>query len=144
MNRMRFGAVLVTDDGRIGFYLSHRAVLTVPRPGAVRAVSYEEFGRCRVFARDGVAVSCFDALMRAAETEEHFRDSLGMVGRFLGLPENADLSFLCSYMERSHGAVPEDFEIRVPHGEPDNVNDRKWRSEMENFDVKQEIGRAHV
>ena len=87
MNRMRVGAVLVSADGRIGFYLSRRVVLTVPTSGVVRAVSFEEFGKCRVFARSGVAVSCFEAMMHAAETDAKFGNSLEMVNFFLDLPE---------------------------------------------------------
>ena len=68
MNRMRFGAVLVADGERTGFYLSHRAVLTVPSPGRVRAVPMEKFSPRRVFVRNGVAVACFEAMLAAAET----------------------------------------------------------------------------
>ena len=32
MNRMRFGALLLMRGRRFGFYLSHRVVLTVPKP----------------------------------------------------------------------------------------------------------------
>ena len=114
MNRMRFGAVLVSSNGRIGFYLSRRVVLTVPDPGVVRAVSFEEFGKCRVFARNGVAVGCFDAMMHAAESEAEFGNSLEMVNFCLGLPENADFDTLCRHMEEKYGSTPEDFEITIP------------------------------
>ncbi len=87
MNKMRFGAILVSDDREIGFYLSHRVVLTVPQSGAVRAVSFEQFGKCRVFARNGVAIGLFDAMIRAAETNTRFGNSLEMVNYFLNLPE---------------------------------------------------------
>ena len=49
MNKMRFGAILVSQDQSVGFYLSHRILLTVPRPGVVRAISHDEFGKCKVF-----------------------------------------------------------------------------------------------
>ena len=139
MNRMRFGAVLVSADGRIGFYLSRRVVLTVPTSGVVRAVSFEEFGKCRVFARSGVAVSCFEAMMHAAETDAKFGNSLEMVNFFLDLPENADFDSLCGYMKEKHGAVMEDFEIISIREEPDNPTNQQWRSEMENFDAKKEF-----
>ena len=139
MNKMRFGAVLVSEDRQIGFYLSHRVVLTVPEPGVVRAVSFEQFGKCRVFARSGVAVSCFDAMMRAAETDAGFGDSLEMVEFFLNIPEKADFGALCTYMEAKHGAVLEDFEVKSIREEPDDPKEQQWRSEMENFDAKKEF-----
>ena len=139
MNKMRFGAVLVSERGEIGFYLSRRVVLTVPEPGPVRAVSFEQFGKCRVFARDGVAVSCFDAMMRAAETGAKFANSLEMVYFFLNLPEKADPAAFSGYMEEKHGAVMDDFEIKSIREEPDDPKEQQWRKEMENFDVKKEF-----
>ncbi|MBQ9336760.1 MAG: 50S ribosome-binding GTPase [Lentisphaeria bacterium] len=139
MNKMRFGAVLVSAGGQAGFYLSHRVVLTVPRSGVVRAVSFEQFGKCRVFARNGVSVSCFEAMMQAASTTAKFENSAAMVNFFLHLPENSGLDALCEYMERKHGAVMEDFEIRMIQDEPDTQTNQQWRSEMENFDVKKEF-----
>ena len=136
---MRFGAVLVSGGGQIGFYLSHRAVLTVPRPGPVRAVSFEQFGKCRVFARNGVAVSRFDAMTQAAATDAEFENSLEMADFCLNLPEKADFGALCAYMEEQFGAVMEDFEIKNIREEPDDPTNRQWRSEMENFDVKKEF-----
>ncbi|MBO4632625.1 MAG: 50S ribosome-binding GTPase [Lentisphaeria bacterium] len=139
MNRMRLGALLVSADGKIGFYLSHRVVLTVPHSGAVRAVSYEQFGKCRVFARNDVAVGLFDAMIRAAETDTRFGNSLEMVNYFLNLPENSSFDSLCAYMEQKHGAALEDFEVKMIQDDSDNSNTQQWRSEMENFDVKKEF-----
>jgi len=139
MNKMRFGAILVSDDREIGFYLSHRVVLTVPQSGAVRAVSFEQFGKCRVFARNGTAVSCFDAMMQAASVKTKFENSTVMVNRFLNLPENSSFDSLCAYMEQKHGAALEDFEVKMIQEDPDNPNTQQWRSEMENFDVKKEF-----
>ena len=139
MNRMRFGAILVSADRKIGFYLSHRAVLTVPHSGAVRAVSFEQFGKCRAFARAGVSVSCFDAMMRAAETKERFRNSLTMVNFTLKFPEKSDFAFLCSYMRQKYGADLEIFEVRNIQDDPYNQTDQQWRAEMENFDVRKEF-----
>ena len=139
MNKMRFGAVLVSEDRKVGFYLSHRVVLTVPEPGHIRAVSFEQFGKCRVFARSGVAVSCFDAMMQAAETDAGFGNSLEMVKFFLNLPEKADFDALCTYMEAKHGATLEDFEVKSIREEPDDPKEQQWRSEMENFDAKKEF-----
>jgi len=139
MNRMRFGALLVSAERQIGFYLSHRVVLTVPRPGAVRAVSFEEFGKCRVFARSGVAVGCFDAMMHAAETEAEFGGSLEMAVSCLGLPEKTGFDGLSTYMKEKYGAAAEDFAIGIIREEPDNPTNQQWRSEMENFDAKKEF-----
>ena len=139
MNKMRFGAILVALDQRVGFYLSHRVLLTVPLPGEVRAVSYNEFGNCKVFARNSVAVSFFEAMLNAASTTEKFNDSIEMISKFLNLPEKSDFEDLCKYMEHKHGAVMEDFEIIKIQEEPDNTNNQLWRSEMENFDVKKEF-----
>ena len=139
MNKMRFGAILVASDQCVGFYLSHRVLLTVPLPGEIRAVSYNEFGNCKVFARNGVAVSFFEAMLNAASTTEKFNDSIEMISKFLNLPEKSDFEDLCKYMERKHGAVMEDFEIIKIQEEPDNTNNQLWRSEMENFDVKKEF-----
>ncbi len=139
MNRMRFGALLVSDERQVGFYLSHRVVLTVPCPGTVRAVSFEQFGKCRVFARSGVAISCFHAMMKAASTGAKFKNSLEMVNFFLDLPENSGFDPLCEYMERKYGAAMEDFEIKNIQEEPENQTNQQWRYEMENFDVKKEF-----
>ena len=139
MNRMRFGAVLVSADRRIGFYLSHRVVLTVPHAGAVRAISLERFGKCRVFARNGVAVGCFGALMRTAETDAEFSDSLEMANFSLDLPEKSDFAFLCLHMARKYGAEIEDFEVGIIQDDPGAPTNRQWRAEMENFDVKKEF-----
>ena len=98
MNKMRFGAILVASNQRVGFYLSHRVLLTVPLPGEVRAVSYNEFGNCKVFARNGVAVSFFEAMLNAASTTEKFNDSIEMISKFLILPEKSDFEDLCKYM----------------------------------------------
>jgi len=121
MNKMRFGAILVSMDWQVGFYLSHRVVLTTPYDGVVHAVSYEEFGKCKVFARNGVAVSCFEAMMRAIETKRNYKNSLEMVCTFLNLPIGSDSEDLCEYMERNHGAVFEDFEIKAIREEPDSL-----------------------
>ena len=136
MNRMRLGALLVSADGKIGFYLSHRVVLTVPHSGAVRAVSYEQFGKCRVFARNGVGIGFFDAMIRAAETDARFGNSLEMVNFALKFPEKSDFAFLCAYMVQKHGAALEDFEVKMIQENTGNTNPQQWRSEMENFDVK--------
>ena len=122
MNRMRFGAVLAAADGRIGFYLSHRVVLTVPHSGVVRAVSFEQFGKCRVFARNGVAVSCFDAMMKAADTDAEFGNSLEMALFFLNLPEKSGFGFLCMHMNRSSIWVYSSHTFCDPSVEPSSTS----------------------
>ena len=139
MNKMRFGALLVSAAGEAGFYLSHRVVLTVPHAGVVRAVSFEQFGKCRVFARNGVAVSCFEAMMHAASARAEFKHSIEMVYFFLNLPENPSFGPLCEYMEQKHGAFLEDFEIKQIQDNPDIPTNQQWRSEMEQFDIKKEF-----
>lgn len=44
---------------RLGFYLSHRVVLTVPKPGVIRAASLKDFQPAQVFAVDGVALHSY-------------------------------------------------------------------------------------
>ena len=143
MNKMRFGAILVSTDWHVGFYLSHRILLTVPHPGVVRAVSYDEFGKCKVFARGDVAVSFFEAMIKAASTTEKFKHSIEMVCNFLNLPEKSGFEDLCEYIESKHGAVMEDFEIKTIQVDPDNTSNQQWRSEMENFDVKKEFNNKY-
>ena len=62
MNRLRFGALLLMRGRRFGFYLSHRIVLTVPKPGHVRAASLADFQPAQVLVADGVAVPFFEAM----------------------------------------------------------------------------------
>lgn len=133
MNRMRFGSLLMTEDGRFAFYLSHRVFLTVPAAhGPVRAVSPDEFGPCRVFARNGVSVPCFEAMMTAAHSRKLFNNSEEMAKTFLQMADIAE------EMEWRFGAVPERFEVKNIQPEPaDNNNNQQWRSQMDEFDAKQ-------
>ena len=57
MNRLRFGALLVDDEDHLGFYLSHRMVLTVLERGPVRAMSMKDFRPSAVFTVGAVAVA---------------------------------------------------------------------------------------
>ena len=141
MDRMRFGAILVTDDGETGFYLSHRVVLTVPSPGHVRAVPMEKFAPRRVFARNGVAVACFEAMLAAAETTERFADSRKMMNFFLDLPENADFRSLCDDMKRKHGAVLLEFAVTEPEEPPEQPTIGEM--EMKDFDPKKEFDQKY-
>ncbi|MDD3021749.1 MAG: 50S ribosome-binding GTPase [Alphaproteobacteria bacterium] len=138
MNQMRFGALLVAMDWQLGFYLSHRVILTVPYPGCIRAVPPDEFGKCKVFARNGVAVSFFSAMMSAANTEKKFRNSFEMAKFFLNLPEKFDTEDLCQYMEHRYGAVMEDFTVKTIAPETDD-NVQQWRRIMESYDAQTEF-----
>ena len=114
MNHLRFGALLLMRGRRLGFYLSHRVVLTVPKPGPIRAAALKDFQPAQVFACQGVAVPFFEAMASAATTQEHFPSSLEMVKRLLGLPEAFFLNDLLQYLKRNHGAEPEEFSVPVP------------------------------
>ena len=143
MNKMRFGAVIVSQKRQVGFYLSCRVVLTVPGSGVIRAVSHNEFGKSKVFVRNGVAVSCFDAMVNAVRSNGYFKSSVEMLCKYLNLPEKSGFEELCAYMERKYGAVLEDLEIKTIQEEPDNTTNQKWRMEMENFDVKKEFNNKY-
>ena len=139
MNKMRFGSVLVSENRQIGFYLSHRVVLTVPQPGTVRAVSHSEFGKSKVFARNGTAISCFETMLKAASTGEKLKNSVEMFCKCRNLPENLKFTELCEYMKTKYGADLEDFEIKTIQETPDSLNNQQDRKTMENFDVKKEF-----
>ena len=62
MSLMRFGALLATPDGRLAFYLSHRVFLTV-RGVRASAPSPQLTSTRRVFARNAIAVSLFEAMI---------------------------------------------------------------------------------
>ena len=149
MNRMRFGAVLVADGERTGFYLSHRAVLTVPSPGHVRAVPMEKFSPRRVFVRNGVAVACFEAMLAAAETTQRFADPQKMMNFFLDLPENSDFRALYDHMRRKHGAVLREFAVTEPETPSENLQPSTGEMKMEmekkmnEFDAKKEFDRKY-
>ena len=109
MKHLRFGALLLMRGRRLGFYLSHRVVLTVPRPGPVRACALKHFRPAQVFCREGIAVPFFDALMQAATSQSRYSSSLEMAKKLLGMPEEYFLNDLLADLERHYGAVPEEF-----------------------------------
>ena len=83
MNHLRFGALLMMRGRRLGIYLSHRVVLTIPKPGPIRAAALKDFQPAQVFACQGIAVPFFEALATAATTQKHFTSSLEMVKHLL-------------------------------------------------------------
>jgi len=114
MNRMRFGALLLMRGRRFGFYLSHRVVLTVPKPGLIRAASLADFQPAQVFVVDGVALSFFDALTTAAASEERFSSSFEMAKRMLAVPAQLPLNDFIALIKRRYGAELVEFALPAP------------------------------
>ena len=111
MNRLRFGALLLMRGRRFGFYLSHRVVLTVPKPGVIRAASLADFQPAQVFVADGVAIQFFEALPQAANSEDTFPSSFDMAKRMLALPEKMRLNEFFEKMRRQYGAELVEFTV---------------------------------
>ncbi len=114
MNRLRFGALLLMRGQRFGLYLSHRVVLTVPKPGHIRATALQEFQPCQVLAINGVALPFFNALCKAISSQDSFASSFDMIKKLLELPENTDFKSLFSLIQKQFGADLEDFSVPVP------------------------------
>jgi hypothetical protein len=114
MNQLRFGALLLMRGRRFGFYLSHRVVLTVPRPGAVRAAALADFQPSQVFLAHGVAVALFEAMSAAMASGEQYSSSFEMVKRLLALPVQLSLNEFFAWMRQRYGARLEDFEVPLP------------------------------
>jgi len=136
MNRMRFGALLLMRGRRFGFYLSHRVVLTVPKPGLVRAASLADFQPAQVFVADGVAVPFFEAMTAAANSDETFPSSFDMVKRMLSMSSELRLNDFIKTMKKQFGAELAEFAVAVPQDE-----NRKQGEEttMEENDVIKEF-----
>ena len=126
MSHLRFGALLMMRGRRLGLYLSHRVVLTVPKSGPVRAASLKDFQPAKVFACQGVSVPFFDALAKAAATRELFASSFEMVKKLLDFPEGLFLNDLIKLMRDRYGAQLEDFIVPSPQPEvaPSNNGDQ--------------------
>ena len=137
MNQLRFGALLLMRGRRLGFYLSHRVVLTVPRPGPVRAAALSEFQPCQVFLSRGVAVAFFEALSSALAAPGPFSSSFEMVKRMLGLPVGLSLNEFFAWMQRRYGAVLAAFEVPEPEtddtlpGDGDEPGDKTGETDHE-------------
>ena len=114
MNKLRFGALLLMRGQRFGLYLSHRVVLTVPKPGRIRATALQEFQPCQVLAVNGIALPFFNALCEAISSQDSFASSFDMIKKLLKMPENTDFKSLFSLIQKQFGAGLEDFSIPVP------------------------------
>ena len=145
MNRMRFGALLLMRGRRFGFYLSHRIVLTVPKPGIIRAASLADFQPAQVFAADGVAVPFFTAMTTAANCGERFPSSFHMVKRMLSMPEDLSLNDFIEMMRRQYGAELAEFTIPVPKKENEQQGDKTMDESdvIKEFNSKYEEARVH-
>ena len=122
MNRLRFGAILFNCK-ELGFYLSHRIILTVDGEGAVHAMAMRDFLPCKVFAVKGVAVSFPCALTAAAADNGKFQNSLDFVKKMLELPEKATWEDLNTMMKNWHGAELEEFAIPCPEQEDNSLGE---------------------
>ena len=111
MNRLRFGALLLMRGRRLGFSLPHRVVLTVPKPGSVRAASLADFQPAQVFAADGVAVPFFEAMSSAINCDKTFPSSFDMVKHTLSLPVEMRLNDFFEWMGQQYGAELIDFAV---------------------------------
>lgn len=131
MNRLRFGALLLMRGRRFGFYLSHRIVLTVPKPGPVRAASMKDFQPAQVFAVEGVAVPFFNALMAAVESRETFGSSFEMAKKMLALPEKLFINDLLRIMKERYGAELEEFSVPAPQNTNTQQEDNETMNETE-------------
>ena len=119
MNHLRFGALLLMRGRRFGFYLSHRVVLTVPKPGPIRAAALKDFQPAQVFACQGVAVPFFEALAAALASQQTYSSSFEMAKRLLGLPPDLVLNDFFLHLKNHYGAELEDF--AVPAAAADEV-----------------------
>ncbi|MBQ7178369.1 MAG: hypothetical protein IJS08_13220 [Victivallales bacterium] len=144
MNRLRFGALLLMRGRRFGFYLSHRIVLTVPKPGHVRAASLAAFQPAQVLVADGVAVPFFEAMNTATDCSETFPSSFDMVKRFLSQPEEMRLNDFLDLMKRRYGAEFVDFSVPAPHIENEATGDKTMEESdvIKEFNSKYEEARA--
>ena len=111
MNHLRFGTLLLMRGRRLGFYLSHRVVLTVPKPGPIRAAALKDFQPAQVFACQGVAVPFFEALAAALASQQTYSSSFEMAKRLLGLPPDLALNDFFLHLKNHYGAELEDFAV---------------------------------
>ena len=145
MNRLRFGALLLMRGRRLGFYLSHRVVLTVPKPGHIRAASLADFQPAQVFVTDGVAVSFFEAMTAAVNCEQTFPSSFDMVKHMLSLPDEMRLNDFVEWMKQQYDAELVDFAIPAPLKENEQQGDNAMKESdvINEFNHKYEEARAH-
>ena len=115
MNRLRFGALVLMRGRRLGFYLSHRVVLTVPKPGSIRAAAISAFQPSQVFATEGVAVPFFEAMSSAVNCDKKFPSSFDMVKHMLSLPAEMRLNDFIEWMRLRYCAELIDFVVPQLH-----------------------------
>jgi predicted GTPase/uncharacterized protein (DUF697 family) len=135
---MRLGAVLISGDGRAGFRISDRKVLTVGNDELVTLADMEDFAPEQVFCCGQTVTGAYEPLMEAANMKRRFRDSFEMVGAAMNAPV-CDLASLKEFMKMRHGAEP------IPFGRHDAALDQiatnNWRTLMEKFDLNGELNR---
>ena len=136
MDEMRFGAILISETGAVGFYASHRVVLSVADSGTLHAFSRENFGTCRVFCRNGAAVAFPDAMLGVIDGGKHFPDSVAMISDALKMDGVATLAELEKRMRETYCAAPEKFEVRTIPSDHTNGDDT-WRKKMEEFNPEE-------
>ena len=115
---------------RLGFYLSHRVVLTVPKPGVIRAASLKDFQPAQVFAVDGVALPFYEAMTAAAECQEVFPSSFDIVKKMLHSPAEPRLNDFRKLMKQHYGAEWVDFTVPVPQNDNSQSGKKQWKNQM--------------
>ncbi len=133
---MRLGAILISADGRAGFRVSYRRVLTVGTDGEVAVEPMDRFAPRQVFCCNRVAAGAYEPMLAAADIRRRFRDSFEMIGAAMKAPVS-DLASLQEFMKTRYGAKPVPF---CEHNKPFD-NTINWRLIMEKFDFKGEFNR---
>lgn len=134
----RLGAVLISRNGKVGFRVSARKVLTVGDDGLVTLGDMEEFAPEWIFCCGQIATGVYEPLLELVKTERTFRDSFEMAGAAMNAPVSDPIS-LNAFMKRRYGAEPIPF---CGHSEfPDKIMTDNWRILMEKFDLKGELNR---
>ena len=129
MNRLRFGALLLMRGQRFGLYLSHRVVLTVPKPGRIRATALKDFQPSQIITVNGIALAFFKALCKAASSDANYASSFDMIKKLLELPENMTHRELFAFFVKKYGVKLEPFSVPVPSMDSHN-NQEKLHEQM--------------
>ncbi|MCQ2352042.1 MAG: hypothetical protein MJ033_01010 [Victivallaceae bacterium] len=130
-DEMRFGAILISEKGTLGFYVSHRIVLSVSDTGILHAFSFEDFGKSRIFVRNNAAVAFPEAMLDVLNSDRVYPDSVAMISGALQMKNIATLADFEENMRTAYCAVPELFEERIAAS-----TDDPWRKKMEEDDPK--------
>ncbi|MCQ2378039.1 MAG: hypothetical protein MJ016_02365 [Victivallaceae bacterium] len=136
MDEMRFGAILFSENGKAGFYVSHRVVLSVSDAGVPHAFAFEKFGECRVFVRNYAAVAFPEAMLGILNADRIFPDSVAMIAAALKADNVKTLAELEDFMHSEYGAVPEKFIVREVAGSSENDDALR---KMDDFDPEKEL-----